>query len=94
MKTAREIFEEELSGEPLNHYAVIEAIQLAQFEAIEETVKLCAERAYLEYADGRYDLPDYAEESHNAVCDDLENCHYISRNSILNCAEVLKKQII
>ena len=93
IKTAKEWFEEELSGEPLTQESVIEVIQMVQLEAIEETVKLCAENAALKYADGKYCLPDYAEEPFNAVCDNLENCHYISRESILNCAEILKKQV-
>ena len=72
---------------------IMEAIKQAQIDAIEETVKLCAENAALKYADGKYCLPDYAEEPFNAVCDDLDNCHYINKDSILNCADILKKQI-
>lgn len=70
-----------------------ELIKRIQIDVIEETVKLCAKNAALNYADGRVCLPDYAEEPFNAVCDDLDNCHYISRNSILNCAEILKKEL-
>jgi hypothetical protein len=34
LRTAKKIFEEELSGEPLHQDAVIEAIQIAQWEII------------------------------------------------------------
>lgn len=41
VKTAKEWFEEELSGEPLTQESVIEVIKMIQQEVIEETVKLC-----------------------------------------------------
>lgn len=40
MRTAKQIFEEELSGEPLYQEVVIEAIRLAQIEAIKECAKI------------------------------------------------------
>ena len=40
MRTAKEIFDEELSGEPLYQSAVIEAIQIAQKDAIDTALKI------------------------------------------------------
>ena len=48
MKSAKKIFEQELSGEPLHQSVVIEAIQLAQMIAIKSTTKL-AEKYYTEW---------------------------------------------
>ena len=79
MRTALEIFEEELSGEPLTQESVIEAIKIAQLDAIEETIKLCTESAQVEiyYLDDDRDNP----------------CLRVEESSILNCAEILKKEI-
>ena len=85
MKSAEEWFMECCNTKA----TVPDIIKLVQIEAIEETVKLCAEKAALNYADGKCCLPDYTEEPFNAACDDLDNCHYISRDSILNCAKIL-----
>ena len=49
MITAKEIFEEELSGEPLTQESVIEVIKNAQIEAIEETCKRCSIEARISY---------------------------------------------
>lgn len=51
---------------------------------VKAALDAAAENAELGYADGRYELPDYAEEPFNAVVDDLGNANYIDRNSILN----------
>ena len=79
MKRAKEIFEEELSGEPLTQESVIEAIKIVQLEAIEETCKVCAENARIKQERGIF-------------------CQYvktisIDKESILNCIEILKKEI-
>ena len=51
---------------------------------VKAALKEASEKAELNYADGKYDCPAYCEEPFNMTCDDLGNCHYISRNSILN----------
>jgi len=75
----------------INEEAALIAIRFAQVEAIKETVKWCAENASLDYADGKCELPVYAEEAINATCDELDNWHYISRESILSVADKLIK---
>ena len=71
---------------------IMEAIKQAQLDAIEETVKLCAENASI-------DLYDYIGTSFRKFEQDN---HYgindgtyveISKESILNCAEILKKRL-
>ena len=59
--------------------AMLELMKLHVKAALESA----AQKAELGYADGRYELPDYAEEPFNAVIDDLGNANYIDRNSIL-----------
>lgn len=56
----------------------------AMKEACQEILRLAAENATLSYADGRYCLPDYAVENFNAVVDDLDNAHFIDKQSILD----------
>ena len=41
MRSAKNWFEEELSGEPLTQESVIECIRMVQEDAIRETVKEC-----------------------------------------------------
>lgn len=68
-----------------------ELVQVVSIDKAVEFTKLhvkaalesAAQKAELGYADGRYELPDYAEEPFNAVIDDLGNANYIDRNSIL-----------
>ena len=45
LRTAKEIFDEELSGEPLTEESVIEVIKIVQKETINETVRECAQNA-------------------------------------------------
>ena len=62
---------------------IMEAIKQAQIDAIEETVKLCAKNAYC-------DLIHPPDEDYP----DLEESEYlVVKQSILNCAEILKKQL-
>ena len=56
----------------------------AMKEACKQCLELAAENATLSYADGRYCLPDYAVENFNAVVDDLDNAHFIDKQSILD----------
>ena len=64
---------------------IMEAIKQAQIDAIEETVKLCAEKAKLKI-DGFYNSFTYQD----CATDDLIE---IDKESILNCAEILKKRL-
>ena len=90
MRTASQIFEEELSGEPLTQESVIEAIKIAQLETIEESCRVCAENA-----DADVNFIGWLSENqeyYNIVAgQDYEV--YVLKNSILNCAEILKKEI-
>ena len=101
MKTPKEWFEEELSGEPLTQESVIEVIKMVQLEVIEETVKLCAENAEIRHDYYDYDTPElYNKYKHEGFerCDG-DGVQYgvdvvsIDKNSILNCLEILKKEI-
>ena len=62
----------------------LEAIlKQAQLDAIEETVKLCAEKAYCDLVHPPDD--EYPE---------LEESEYlVVKSSIINCAEILKKKL-
>lgn len=63
MRTAREIFNEELSGEPLTNYSVEEVIRMVQEETIDEVIKECLKEATVEVVDHEEynieDLPAY-----------------------------------
>ena len=61
--------------------SVPNVIRLAQLEAIEETVKLCAENASLKREDVGFP----------SAYGDYE--WVLDKDSILNCAEILKKEI-
>ena len=62
---------------------IMEAIKQAQLDAIDETVKLCAENAYC-------DLIHPPDEDYP----DLEESEYlVVKQSILNCAEILKQRL-
>ena len=56
----------------VTEFVALEAIKKAQIDAIDEAVKLCAERACLNY----YTDP-----------------WIVDKQSILDCAEILKKQL-
>ena len=84
--TAEELFyNSKYNDYGLIHYkdAAKIAIRLTKLH-VKAALEAAAQKAELGYADGRYELPDYAEEPFNAVVDDLGNAHYIDRNSILN----------
>lgn len=67
---------------------IMEAIKQAQIDAIEETVKLCAENAKLLFHDGYW-----KENKELEYFQSGENNLQISKNSILNYAEILKKRL-
>ena len=71
MRSAKDWFEEELSGEPLTRESVIEWIKMVQEDVIREVVKECAENAeiYVSDCDERFDGIDY--ESIYSVADEL-----------------------
>jgi hypothetical protein len=54
MRTAKDWFEEELSGEPLTQDSVIECIKMVQEEVIRKTVEACAENAQIRFWDGHF----------------------------------------
>lgn len=98
VRAAKQIFEEELSGEPLTQESVIESIKQAQLEAIEETVKLCAEKAetisFKKSQFGKYRKWQNIKEGEEV---DLFSYHFmtkVNKQSILNCEEILKKEIL
>lgn len=62
-------------------YVILEAIKSAQLEAIEETVKLCAENAVTKYE--FVSTGDYSG---------FDNW-IVNKQSIMNCAEILKEQL-
>lgn len=89
MLTAKEWFEEELSGEPLTQESVIEVIKMVQLEVIEETVKLCAKNV------------TFIITEDSIIEAGIETDYYsdgvfttrICSKSILDCAEILKKEL-
>lgn len=114
MKTPKEWFEEELSGEPLTEESVIEVIKMVQEEVIEETVKLCAKNAEVTllksgkqievktpilesqfYEKGNGDLvpQGYAQVGMNTQLKYENESIIVDKQSILNCAEILKKEL-
>jgi hypothetical protein len=72
---------------------ILEAIRTAQIDAIEETVKLCAENAEIEERDYRKN-PTKVENYGQEVSSEYEGIYYgVDAQSILNCAEILKKEL-
>lgn len=65
-----------------------DVIRLAQFEAIEETCKVCSENAKLLFHDGFWKKNKELKYFQSG-----ENNLQISKKSILNCVEILKKEI-
>ena len=61
---------------------IIEWIRQAQLDAIDETVKLCAEKADIDLI-----------QEWEGIETGYKNKVTVSKTSILNCAEILKKQI-
>ena len=85
MKTTAKEF---LKTQPTNRHGNLlepeeSLIEFAKLH-VERALKEASEKAELEYADGKYDCPNYCEEPFNMTCDELGNCHYIDRDSILN----------
>ena len=68
---------------------IINSFKQAQLETIEETVKMCAENAYVEYVDlTSNEIFDYTD----IIIDDNVAAQ-VNKQSILNIAEKLKKEI-
>jgi len=70
MKTAKEWFEEELSGEPLTQESIIEVIKMVQIDTVEEIV------GFAEYI-GKKELTFYKDswfdkDNHSLDCDTKE----------------------
>jgi hypothetical protein len=57
MRTAKDWFEEELSGEPLTQDSVIECIKMVQEEVIRDVVRKCARNAEIT-DNGRFPIID------------------------------------
>lgn len=83
MRTAKEIFDEELSGEPLTNYSVEEVIRIVQEETIDEVIKECLKEAIIEVVDHEEyiieDLPAYI--------------YCIDEDSIIKVGDKLKEQL-
>lgn len=91
MKKAEEYLKDFIT-EP-NFEQVEELIKQAQIDAIEEAVKMCAEKAELEQRDYRKN-PIKVENYGQEVCSEWEGIYYGGdAKSILNCAEILKKEL-
>lgn len=82
------LVEEVLEEFPLVNSTLKEIIRQAQLDAIEETCKVCAENAKLLFHDGFY-----KEDKQLEYFQSGENNLQISKQSILNCAEILKKEL-
>lgn len=88
MKSAEEIFNKMCEEMPWNFIGkkeiapyILEAIKIAQHDIIDETCKVCAENAYAK------PVSTITEGGH------LMELWTVNEDSILNCAEILKKQI-
>lgn len=75
---------------------VIEAIKQAQLDAIEETVKLCSETADITMKKkshyGKYRKWQKVKEDEVDLFN-YEVMYSVDKQSILNCAEILKKEL-
>ena len=71
-----------------NREFIVRLIKQAQLEAVEETVKLCAENAKLLFTEGFW-----KEDKQLEYFQSGENNLQVSKQSILNCIEILKKEI-
>lgn len=67
----------DITGRNISAYDIALVIKQAQLDAIEETVKLCAHEATVDF---------YTD-------DDWERVYFVNKDTILNCAEILKKQL-
>ena len=70
---------------------IIHAIQQAQVDAIEETCKVCAENASIDLYDFIGSSFKKFEQDNHYIINDGSYIE-ISKDSILNCAEILKKE--
>lgn len=88
MRSAKDWFEDELSGEPLTQESVIEVIKMIQEEVIEETCNVCANNAKLLFHDGFWKKNSELEYYQSG-----ENNLQISKESILKCIKILKDNL-
>ena len=79
MRTAKEWFEEELSGEPLTQESVIEVIKMVQKETGNEALDMAAESATVVHID----LVDNTEFDYTDVLVDSDVDIRVSKDSIL-----------
>ena len=71
---------------------IMEAIKHAQIDAIEETCKVCAKNASIDLYDFIGSSFKKFEQDNHYVINDGSYIE-ISKDSILNCAEILKKRL-
>ena len=79
MRTAKEWFEEELSGEPLTQESVIEVLEMVQKETWNEALDMAAESATVVHID----LVDNTEFDYTDVLVDSDVDIRVSKQSIL-----------
>ena len=79
MRTAKEWFEEELSGEPLTQESVIEVLEMIQKETWNEALDMAAESATVVHID----LVDNTEFDYTDVLVDSDVDIRVSKDSIL-----------
>ena len=79
MKTAKEWFEEELSGEPLTQESIIEVLEMVQKETWNEALDMAAESATVVHID----LVDNTEFDYTDVLVDSDVDIRVSKDSIL-----------
>ena len=92
MRNAKEIFEKELSGEPLYQEAIIEIIKQVQIETIRETVKVCADNAEADvYFKGW--LAEESLKSGESFEEGEDYEVYVIKSSILEVADKLIKEL-
>lgn len=91
MRTAKEIFDEELSGEPLTNYSVEEVIKMVQKETIDEVIKECLKEAVVEVVDHKeYNIEDLP--AYNGV-NTILPIYGVDEDSIIKVGDKLKKQL-
>lgn len=86
MKTPKEWFEEELSGEPLTQESVIEVLEMIQKETWNEAIDKAAENAEWEYVGEKFQIPKDTE----YVGGSEYGYNYIDKQSILNVINLIE----
>ena len=90
MRTAKEIFDEELSGEPLTNYSVEKVIRMVQKETIDEVIKECLKEAVVEVVDHESNIEDLP--AYNGV-NTILPIYGVDEDSIIKVGDKLKKQL-